>query len=625
MSIFHDITDQKHRSKPGALRCGDDEKVSIYAPEANASGGELVIYGDEYNSRYALQREGDYLTTSIIAPEKPQVLWYHFLLHGFPYDFFCGAAENGIDSKITNDIPQSFQLTVYSADFDTPEWFRNSVMYQVFPDRFAGDETDTAKNGIEYHRSLGRKIRCHDDWNEPVCWEPEHGEKDYYPNDYFGGTLKGITNKLPYLKKLGVGVVYLNPIFEADSNHRYNTADYMKIDPVLGTESDFTELCTEAEKLGIRLMLDGVFSHTGSDSVYFNRENRYSDLGAYQGKESPYYKWFDFRKFPDEYRAWWGFNSLPEVDETIPEWQEFIYGSKSSVVRHWLSAGAGGWRLDVADELPDDILEGIYAASKKEKPESVIMGEVWEDPTVKESYGIKRKYALGGMLDTVMNYPLRTAIIDYAKGALTAKEFGGFLLKQRLHYPEPMYFALMNLLSSHDVPRIRTALGTDIYMLKKSREEQATFKLDDKTNKRAKKLQKLSAVLQFSLPGVPCIYYGDEHGMEGAFDPFDRAPFLELDNNLMGFYMLLSEQRNESNALRSGEIGVYAPNDNVLFILRVSECEAVIIAVNRGEAPYQNEVNIHSDFKGCLGEMESFINRKVKIEVEPLDYNIVKI
>ena len=625
MSIFHDITDTKHRLKPGALRCGDEEKISIHAPEVNASGGELVIYGDGYSSRHVLQREGDYLTVCFTAPEKPQVLWYHFLLHGFPYDFFCGAAENGINSQITNDFPNSFQLTVYSADFDTPEWFRNSVMYQIFPDRFAGDETDTAKKGIAYHRSMGRRIRYHDDWNEPVCWEPEPGEKDYYPNDYYGGTLNGITNKLPYLKNLGVRVVYLNPIFEADSNHRYNTADYMKIDPVLGTRSDFAELCAEAEKLDIRLVLDGVFSHTGSDSVYFNRENRYSCAGAYQGKASPYYKWFDFHEFPDKYRSWWGFTSLPEVDETVPEWREFVYESKGSVVRHWLSSGACGWRLDVADELPDDVLEGIYKASKREKPESVILGEVWEDPTVKESYGIRRKYALGGMLDTVMNYPLRTALIDFVKGLTTSEAISWFLLRQRLHYPAPMYFALMNLLSSHDVPRIRTALGTDVFALKRNREEQAAFKLDDQSNERAKKLQKLCAVLQFSLPGVPCIYYGDEHGMEGAFDPFDRKPFLELDNELMEFYIHLSQQRNCSEALRIGEIGVYAPNNDVLCVLRIYDSEAVIAAVNRGNTPCHLETNIYEAFKGCIGESESIANKTAKIDVEPMGYTIVRI
>ena len=625
MSIFHDITDKKHRLRPGALRCGEEEKISIHAPEANASGGELVIYGDEYNFSCALQREGDCLTASFTAPEKPQILWYHFLLHGFPYDFFCGAAGNGIDSIITNDFPRSFQLTIHSADFETPEWFRNSVMYQIFPDRFAGDDSDTAKKGIEYHRSLGRRIRYHEDWNEPVCWEPESGQKDYYPNDYFGGTLKGIMNKLPYLKELGIGVLYLNPIFEADSNHRYNTADYLKIDPVLGTESDFSELCTEAEKLGIRLMLDGVFSHTGSDSVYFNRENRYSSVGAYQGKESPYFKWFDFKKFPDEYRSWWGFKSLPEVDETVPEWQDFIYCEEDSVARHWLSSGACGWRLDVADELPDDVLAGIYTASKAEKPESVILGEVWEDPTKKESYGVKRKYALGGMLDTVMNYPLRSALIDFAKGVITAKDFGELLLRQRLHYPVPMYFALMNLLSSHDVPRIRTALGTDVIALKKSREEQASFKLDDKASEKAKKLQELCAALQFSLPGVPCIYYGDEHGMEGAFDPFDRAPLVEQDSELMKFYALLSEKRNSLEVLRTGEIGIYAPIDDVLCILRISEREAAIIAVNRGEAPFHQEISVPAAFKGCIGELVNTVNKSVKIYVQPLSYTIMEI
>lgn len=601
MSIFHNAASFAHRNPLGAVRCGDKIRISLSAPEGEARGGELVVFGGEFNYRAALARSGETLFCDFTAPDAPTVLWYHFRLHGYPYDFFCGAAENGLSSVVINDLPESFQLTVYERGFETPRWFGGSVMYQIFPDRFSRDGSGTARRGIEYHRKLGRKIRFHEDWGEPVCWQPEDGEDDYYPNDFYGGTLRGITEKLGYLQGLGVGVLYLNPIFEADSNHRYNTADYRKIDPILGTEEDFKELCAKAERLGIRVMLDGVFSHTGSDSIYFNRERRYQSQGAYQGENSPFYQWFDFGGHSDEYRSWWGFPSLPEVNELNPAWQEYIYCGEGAVVPYWLGAGAYGWRLDVADELPDEILAGIYQAAKVKKADSVILGEVWEDPTTKESYGQKRKYALGGMLDTVMNYPLRSALLDFALGKCDAYRLCDFLLHQKLNYPPPMYRALMNLLSSHDVPRLRTALGTDIDVLRADRQMQAELKLSDVENERAKALQRLCAVLQFSLPGVPCIYYGDEQGMQGAFDPFDRQPFVENEPETARFYAEISRMRNESEALKNGGAGFCVVSDDIVCILRIAENEAVLVAVNRGE----NEVPFSGDAAACFRGLDA--------------------
>lgn len=621
MSIYHDVTDFVHRSPLGAIRCGETVRISLNAPEADASGGELVVFGQDYSCRAALSRDGNRLLADFTAPETPEVLWYHFLLHGFPYDFYCGAAENGLDSEIVNEWPRSFQLTVFARDFETPAWFRRSVMYQIFPDRFSRDDSGAANKGLEYHRSLGRRVRYHEGWDEPVCWAPEPGEQSYSPNDFYGGTLNGITQKLPYLKNLGVGVIYLNPIFEADSNHRYNTADYKRVDPVLGSEADFRGLCEKARELGIRIMLDGVFSHTGSDSVYFNREGRYEAPGAYQGAASAYYEWFDFSRFPDIYRSWWGFPSLPEVNEAVPGWQREIYSGKDAVVPYWLRAGASGWRLDVADELPDEVLAGIYSSAKQEDPGSVVLGEVWEDPTTKESYGKKRRYALGGMLDTVMNYPLRNGITGFATGKITAGKLCELLLNQRLNYPGPMYYALMNLLSSHDVPRLRTVLGTDVYALHDDKAKQAALKLTPEENQRAVRLQKLCAVLQFCLPGVPCIYYGDEQGMQGAFDPFDRAAFVESEPEMMAFYAELSARRNGSEALKSGGVGFCPLSDDVVCVVRVSEGGSILTAVNRGEREFRLELTFFEAFRG-LSEAERRLlsGKRLKAMIAPLGW-----
>ena len=251
-----------------------------------------------------------------------------------------------------------------------------------------------------------RTIR--EDWGGQPYWRPnERGEVTN--SDYFGGTLRGIEEKLPYLKSLHVTCLYLNPIFEAHSNHRYNTADYTKIDPVLGTEEDFQSLCAAAGRLGIRVMLDGVFSHTGSDSVYFNRQGRYPQPGAYQSQQSPYFSWYHFISWPEKYHSWWGFETLPEVEETDNNYNKYING-RQGVVRKWLKKGASGWRLDVADELPDSFLDQLTEAAKEEKPDAVVLGEVWEDATTKESYGSRRRYLLGRQLDSVMNYPFRNAV-----------------------------------------------------------------------------------------------------------------------------------------------------------------------------------------------------------------------
>ncbi|MDL2300296.1 glycoside hydrolase family 13 protein [Clostridiaceae bacterium OttesenSCG-928-D20] len=625
MSIFHDASSFKHRSPLGAARTGETIKISLQAPFGDARGGEVIIYGGEFEKRVSLQREGDLLFAELIMPEKPMVLWYHFLLNGYPDDFYCSAGENGLRSVTGHENPKGFQLTVYKSDFITPQWFSGKIMYQIFPDRFARDESDAFQKGIKYHEAKGRRVRVHEDWNESVCWEALPAEAHYVPDDYFGGTLRGIAEKLPYLKELGVGVLYLNPIFEANSNHRYNTSDYLKIDPMLGTNEDFEKLCERAASLDIKILLDGVFSHTGSDSVYFNREGRYESIGAYQGEESEYYKWYDFKTFPDDYRSWWGFETLPEVNEENPQWQDFIYKSEKSVVKTWLKRGAGGFRLDVADELPDEVLAGIYSSAKELDGEAVILGEVWEDPTTKESYGHLRKYALGGMLDSVMNYPLRKALISFLQGKTTAYQLKDFLLSQKLNYPKPMYVSLMNLLSSHDAPRIRTALVLNADELDSEREKQAYMALSKRGVEHGKKLQKLAAALQFSLPGVPCIYYGDEQGMEGAYDPFNRETFKRQEPETESFYKSLSKMRLESRALYKGEAGFFAISENALAVLRLLDDEIIIIAVNRGAEAVNAKLSLQ-DFEGLSEKAHDALHgRSAELEISPMGWTFLKL
>jgi glycosidase len=460
-------------------------------------------------------------------------------------------------------------------------------------------DPDGVREGVAWHRGMGRsEIELVEDWGGLPVFEAKEGQRFYMPSDIFGGDLEGIRQRLPYLAELGVSLIYLNPIFESSSNHRYNTGDYCKIDPILGDDADFRRLVSEAKGVGIRIILDGVFSHTGDDSVYFNKYGRYGGVGAYQGKESPYYSWYKFDAFPERYESWWGFESLPEVVEEDRSWQEFMISGEGSVVRHWLGEGAAGYRLDVADELPDETIELIRAAVKGADPEAFLLGEVLEDATVKQSYGKPRTYALGRGLDSVMNYPFMNRTFDFLKGKIDAWQYSRFLTNQRHAYPAPMYFSLMNLTSSHDVCRMRSVLASDVDARGMSRTDQARFALSAEEFELAGQRQRLAAAIQFSLPGIPAVYYGDEVGMTGLLDPFNRRGFFEEDVSVREWYRLLADLRNSRPVMSTGFVRFFATNGNVLAILRHSVfgrdffgreigSDAVLTLVNPTSAPHR--------------------------------------
>ena len=401
-------------------------------------------------------------------------------------------------------------------------------------------------------------------------------------------------------------VLYLTPIFEARSNHRYDTADYERIDPLLGDEEDFRALVAAAEAEGISIVLDAVLSHTGDDSRYFNANGAYDAVGAAQGPASPFYDWYDFSEQPDgkPYRGWWGHMSLPEVDEHDPAWQRYalgwdggagLAGGSAGVLQKWLSAGARGYRLDVADELPDDVLERLRTCVKWAKGDAAIIGEVWEDPTVKVSYGVPRTYALGRSLDSVMNYPLRTALIGFALGTLDAHQLAAFLRLQQANYPAPMCACLMNLLSSHDVERLRSvlALGGPLKQLPRDGQRAAVQAISPEQDGRGAQLQRMLAAFLYALPGMPCIYYGDERGLQGGGDPFCRATFpwegegacvrTDVGADLTAFYQQIGQMRKESPVLRTGEAVYAAPDDDVVCVVRFDRATdaCVVAAANR--------------------------------------------
>lgn len=515
----------------------------------------------------------------------------------------CGDMETGYFS----DRPQGFLLTVTSKDYRTPEWFKGGVMYQIFPDRFCkiGTTPDIK----------GRVIR--EDWGGMPTYRPnEYGK--VLNNDFFGGNFKGIQNKLPYLRKLGVTTIYLNPIFEAASNHRYDTSDYMHVDPILGTENDFAELITEAKSQGISLILDGVFNHTGDDSVYFNKYGRYPSVGAYQSKESPYYNWYSFSDFPDRYESWWGIDILPQVNEQSEEYQEFIFGEKG-VLRKWLRFGIGGYRLDVADELPDFFLKNLRKSVKKGNSDAIIIGEVWEDASNKIAYSKRREYLQGYELDSVMNYPWKEAIIDYINSGNSLK----LLRSVRAlinHYPKQTVDCLMNILGTHDTARILTILG-GIYCHNKDEMASPKAYLSKEAKEQAIEKLKMAAVLQYTLPGVPCVYYGDENGMEGHIDPFCRCCFdwEHVNENLVDFYSILGNIRKQNREIfKDGEFHEIQMDGGLLIYLRENEHGQIYIFINNSSKPYLFELSVN------FTELISNQKYKNQMEIQPYSYGILK-
>lgn len=493
--------------------------------------------------------------------------YFHIVTKNESFDLY----KQGDDTNIA--IGDMWQLTCFCKNYDIPHDFKGRVMYQIFPDRFKkGEETDITGKLMPYI--------LHKNTNDiPIYLPDENGR--ITNNDFFGGNLSGIIVKLPYIKDMGVGIIYLNPIFMAYSNHRYDTADYKKIDPLLGIEEDFKTLCYEAHKLDIKIILDGVFSHTGSNSIYFDKEHIFGN-GAVSNPDSPYREWFQFEDYPHKYTSWWGIDTLPCVNELNRSYMDYVIYSSDSVISHWLKLGADGFRLDVADELPDEFIFEFKKKMKEVNPNTILIGEVWEDASNKISYGKRRKYFSDSELDSVMNYPFKEAILGFVTGKITGDEFALRIMTIVENYPRPVLDCLMNLLSTHDTPRIITALSGRGEGMSKS--EKAEFKLSGEELKKALILTKVSTLLQFTLPGNPCIYYGDEIGMEGFEDPFNRC-FFKWDNQntcLKNFYKKLASIKNNNNVVKCGDIVFCKTGSNFIKFARKNKNETVYVAVSIG-------------------------------------------
>ncbi len=571
--------DLKHKSVFGSTAAGDSLWLCVCMPRDMGCTAVYLVTGLDGCPKERIKL--DWRSTDNIIEWwgiehtfwVPGLYYYHF-----EYDTPWGTGRIFLYSDGCGQLSESgseWQQTVYSPDFVTPDSFKGGVMYQIFPDRFfiSGKE----KSGVPSDRILHKKTNELPEWHE-------NEKLGKWNADFFGGDLKGIEMKLPYLCELGVTCIYLNPIFESHSNHRYDTADYMKIDSLLGTYDDFVSLCKKAGEAGIKILLDGVFSHTGADSVYFNKYNRYDSVGAYNSPDSEYVTWYKFNHWNEDYDSWWGVKTLPETNEEDIGFSDFVAG-ENGVIDYWIKAGAYGFRLDVADELPDSFIVKLRKAVKRSNPDGLLLGEVWEDASCKISHGGRRRYFLGDELDSVMNYPFRSAIIDYMNTA-NAEDFMNSIMTICENYPPQVLDCLMNHLGTHDTERIFSILGgldgEDI-----GRDRQVKLKLSDSQREKAEKLLKIAAVLQYTLPGVPSLYYGDEILTEGLKDPFNRT-FFDWDKEkgeVWRLFAFLGSLRKKYFCLKNGRFIPVSAAMGCVAYSRISAVDKLLIIANNNPHP----------------------------------------
>ena len=579
MPVF-DSRDPRCKYPYGALPCSTRIFLTLRPPQAEGFASCTLVALAEFASRrwevplYPAGEEEDRTLFAGVCdlPEEPDLVWlcFRFTRHSgqvvwLGKNGLCGEGES-----------VCWQQTVYDDTLSTPDWFGRGVTYQIFPDRFR-------RTGVPDPRGmLGNRV-VHRNWEELMEYLPdEWGE--IRNRDFFGGSLAGIEEKLDYLEGLGVSTLYLCPIFESDSNHRYNTGDYDKVDPMLGTEEDFCRLCRKARERGIHVMLDGVFNHTGSNSRYFNACGTYPSLGAAQSYESPYISWYSFQEWPVRYDSWWGIHTLPAVNEMDPDYIDFIIEGPDSVIRRWLRSGADAWRLDVADELPDEFIARIRRVMMEEKPSSFLLGEVWEDGSNKIAYDQRRRYLLGRETHGLMNYPFRVSALDYLRGG-GAEHFREAMEVIRENYPPPAFYSGMNMLGTHDNPRVLTMLGTWPKAAPASRTERAYYRMTPEEYYKGSRLLQAGAVLLYAFPGSPTVFYGDEAGMEGYEDPFNRGtfPWGREDRMLQRRFALLGQLRKQRRSMQMGDLRWLHARGHVLAFSREWEGERTVAALNVGQ------------------------------------------
>lgn len=577
----------EYREPFGAAETGTKVSLSIDVKEAEVHDVRAMVWrGEEVSPTYYDMSESEAgsgrYSTKFKVPDEGCLLWYAFEIKEGDSTVYYGNNSQclGGVGQTYDYSPECYQITVYKPS-EVPNWYTDGIVYQIFPDRFARDDDwearcSAANERVNSRREDVKRVLEHD-WYKPANYvRDDRGHVAEW--DIYGGSLRGIESKLDYIKSLGATSIYLNPIFEATSNHRYDTANYMHIDPALGTDDDFVHLAEAAKEKGIRIILDGVFSHTGSDSIYFDKYGNYPNRdagdaaehkGAWNNEDSPYRSWYKFDENEDiGYKSWWGVEDLPEVNETDASYMDFML-SDEGVMAHWLKMGASGWRLDVADELPDEFIKGCRKTIDSSADDALLLGEVWEDASNKISYDVRREFLLGDELHCTMNYPLRTILLDYINYTVSSGHAAEQLVSLSENYPKEHFYAALNLIGSHDRERILTAMAAE-----------------EDYDSAARKV-KLLAGLQYTLPGVPCVYYGDEAGLTGGPDPANRScyPWERENKDLAYHYRMLGLLYNEHPALKDGEFtmlsGTNGISDDIFAFTREGHGEKLLVLASR--------------------------------------------
>ena len=517
MRILFDSKQQLYKDPFGTLVPEQTCTLHIHIPSSvGATEVRCMFSGEDGSPAFCVPmtctgQKGAYdIFRGEFSISQPGLYFYFF--HIQKKDGAFRLFKQGDDTNM--EAGDLWQLSCVPADFTTPNWAKGANIYQVFPDRFYKEGPCDLTGKLEPYT-------VHENWDEEVDWRPTP-EGLVLNNDFFGGNFQGITAKMDYIASLGTTILYLNPISKSFSSHRYDTGDYKTPDPMLGTLEDFTTMCHAAHERGIRVILDGVYSHTGSNSLYFNKDNTFPGIGAYNSPESPYYSWYTFHHYPDSYNSWWNFDTLPTVKKMDPAFVEYIITGADSVVAHWLKLGADGFRLDVVDELPNEFVKLLKDRIREIKPDALLIGEVWEDASNKVAYGVRRRYFVDGVLDSCMNYPFRTAILNFLRWQDDGSAFRQTVMTVAENYPPQVLACNMNMLGTHDTMRILTALVDDF---DGSREEKANRHLSCDQLALAKQRLLMASLLQYMLPGAPSLYYADEAGMEGYKDPFNRRTY----------------------------------------------------------------------------------------------------
>ena len=558
---------------------GIDYEIKIFVPMEIGWIERMKFITETSNERVAYQlhhakNQNGYVefTGNIFLPTK--AIYHYYFSFEANQDFIYYKKENKANYKsITKN-----DMWKMSVNFYVPDWAKGKIMYHIFVDRF------NRKSNEDLFVMPNRVI--HRFWNDDFIIGPD--EMGRWNTDFYGGNIEGIIDKLDYIKSLGVSIIYLSPVVFSQSNHRYDTSDYEIVDPYVGCNDDLKRLCNAAHQKGMKIILDAVFNHTGNDSIYFNEYGTFHELGAYQSENSKYFTFYRKHYFNNHvyFDYWWGMKNLPVCDGTNKDWQDYIYG-KNGIIDLWFSLGIDGLRLDVADELTDEFIEGIRRAVKRNKQDGLILGEVWKNPM-----RMYRGYLESGKgMDTVMNYPLVNALIRYYK-------YGEYnLLSNTINeilteYPQETINSLMNFTSTHDISRAINIFSTNEFQYhgewawdlnNPDREYQKDYQINYQDYQLGKKIYQSYLYSLCFLPGILSIFYGDEIGMEGLGNLANRRPFTwdKIDNDILETVKKIGYIRGREKFLENADLEINDINDKYMSFIRKSNQEQALVYLSR--------------------------------------------